>query len=206
MRSKATASRSRSSSRTRPDRSMLKFVTTNEGKLREAREHLPVAVEQFDYDYVEIQADDLETIAEAGVRDAFEAAGGDPVIVDDAGLFIAAFDGFPGPYSAYVDHTIGFRRVWALAREEERRRATFRCVVAYCDGDRVESFAGSVPGTIVAPRGSGGFGYDPIFEYNGRTMAEMSTEEKNAISHRGRALSKLAAWMAGEPAERRGAK
>ena len=185
---------------------MLKFVTTNEGKLREARDYLPVAVEQFDYDYVEIQSDSLVEIAEAGVRDAYEAAGGDPVIIDDAGLFIDVFDGFPGPYSAYVDHTIGYERVWQLVSGEENRRATFRCVVAYCDGEQVKTFEGVVPGTIVAPRGTGGFGYDPVFEHQGTTMAEMSTEEKNAISHRGRALAKLASWLEGEPAERRGVK
>ncbi len=185
---------------------MLKFVTTNEGKLREARDYLPVDVEQFDYDYVEIQSDSLHEIAEAGVRDAFDAAGGDPVIVDDAGLFIDPFDGFPGPYSSYVDHTIGYERVWELASDEDDRRATFRCVVAYCDGEQVETFEGAVPGRIVAPRGTGGFGYDPIFEHDGQTMAEMSTTEKNAISHRGRALAKLASWLAGEPAKRKGVK
>ncbi|PSP29219.1 non-canonical purine NTP pyrophosphatase, partial [Halobacteriales archaeon QH_2_65_14] len=58
----------------------------------------------------------------------------------------------------------------------------------------VKLFEGVVPGTIVAPRGDGGFGYDPIFEYDGRTFAEMSTDEKNAVSHRGRALAKFAEW------------
>ncbi|MEF8872050.1 MAG: non-canonical purine NTP pyrophosphatase, partial [Haloarculaceae archaeon] len=51
------------------------------------------------------------------------------------------------------------------------------------------------PGKIVAPRGEGGFGFDPIFEYNGTTFAEMDTEEKNAISHRGRALAKFGEWF-----------
>ncbi|WP_436902882.1 non-canonical purine NTP pyrophosphatase [Halovenus halobia] len=64
------------------------------------------------------------------------------------------------------------------------------------DGDAlpVRLFEGVAPGTIVAPRGDGGFGFDPIFEYDGQTYAEMSTEEKNAISHRGRALAKFAEW------------
>ena len=173
---------------------MLRFVTTNEGKVREARNYLE-AVEQLDYDYVEIQSDDLTEIAAEGARDAFEHAG-EPVIVDDSGLFVDALGGFPGPYSAYVQHTVGVERVWQVVEREENRRAAFRGVVAYADAETVETFEGVVRGRLVAPRGEGGFGYDPIFEHNGQTLAEMSTEEKNAISHRGRGLAKFAEWYA----------
>jgi len=212
---------------------MVLFATTNEGKLREAREYLKEAVEQLDYDYPERQADDLTTVAAHGARAAYRRAG-EPVIVDDSGLTVEAFDGFPGPYSSYVEDTLGIERVCHLARHEDDRAAAFRCVVAYCDGDPFEAtpepvdrsrrgqdtaadkragattdeqvregrlpvklFEGVVPGTVVAPRGEGGFGFDPIFEYDGRTFAEMATEEKNAISHRGRALAKFAEWHAG---------
>ena len=176
---------------------MLRFATTNAGKLHEAREYLaPVVgdVAQFDYDYVEIQSEDLGEIAAHGARESYEAAG-EPVIVDDSGLFVDALGGFPGPYSSYVYDTLGIERVSGIVRREDDRRARFRAVVAYCDGDRVESFEGAVPGEIVAPRGDGGFGYDPIFEHDGTTFAEMSTERKNAISHRGRALAALADWL-----------
>ncbi|WP_458208337.1 XTP/dITP diphosphatase [Haladaptatus sp. NG-SE-30] len=176
---------------------MIRFVTGNEGKVREAREYLDDEVRQIEYDYTEVQGDDLAEIALHGAREAFEETGGeDPVIVDDAGLFIDAVGGFPGPYSAYVEDTLGVERVWQVAEQEENRRAHFRCVVAYYDGERSETFTGAVPGTLVAPRGEGGFGYDPIFEHEGKTLAEMSTEEKNAISHRGRALAKFADWLA----------
>lgn len=171
---------------------MLQFVTTNEGKVREARTYLG-EIEQLDYDYTEIQSDDLAEIAADGARRAFEHAG-EPVIVDDAGLFIDALAGFPGPYSAYVEHTLGVERVWGLAEREENRRASFRGVIGYADAETVETFEGAVRGRMVAPRGKGGFGYDPIFEYNGETLAEMDTEAKNAISHRGRALAKFAEW------------
>jgi len=177
----------------------LRFVTTNDGKVREARDYLAgiTDVEQFDYDYAEIQSDDLAEIAARGAREAFEAAGGeDPVIVDDAGLFVDGLGGFPGPYSAYVEGTLGIERVWDLASTLEDRSAAFRCVVAYADAEQVTTFRGVVPGTIVAPRGDGGFGYDPIFEHDGETFAEMSTAEKNDLSHRGRALEKLANWLA----------
>lgn len=177
----------------------MKFVTTNEGKVREAREYLAdlTTVTQFDYDYLEIQSDSLADIAAYGAEEAFKAAGGDePVIVDDAGLFIDALDGFPGPYSAYVQDTLGVQRVWELAQTLDDRSAAFHGCVAYTDGETTETFEGSVQGELVAPRGSGGFGYDPIFEHGGETFAEMSTEKKNALSHRGRALAKLADWLA----------
>ncbi|MFC4249280.1 RdgB/HAM1 family non-canonical purine NTP pyrophosphatase [Natribaculum luteum] len=195
----------------------IQFVTGNEGKVREAREYLEGVepVEQVAFDYTEIQSDDLGEIAAHGALEAFEELGGeDGVLVDDAGLFVDALGGFPGPYSAYVEDTVGVERLWRLASEEENRRAHFRTVLAYVDGELlrtaerssrdgsdprelgVQTFEGSVAGTLVAPRGEGGFGYDPIFEYNGTTMAEMSTEEKNAISHRGRALAAFADWYA----------
>ena len=210
---------------------MLRYVTTNSGKVREAESYLrDGSVAQFDFDYTEIQADELAPIAARGAREAYREAG-EPVVVDDAGLFIEALDGFPGPYSSYVEETLGIERVWNLARELDDRRAAFRCTLAYCDGepfaaspdpvdrgDRaaaaatgpdqdgaslsvddplpVKLFEGYVPGRIVAPRGDGGFGYDPIFEHGEETFAEMSTERKNAVSHRGRALEKFAEWYA----------
>jgi len=188
----------------------IRFVTSNEGKADEAREYLD-AVERVDYDYVEVQGD-LETVASEGAREAFEALGGtEPVLVDDAGMFVRALDGFPGPYSSYVEDTLGVERVWRVCEREDDRRAQFRTVLAYAhvpedaEGVQVETFTGRVPGTVVAPRGDGGFGYDPIFEHDGKTMAEMTTAEKNAVSHRGRALAKFADWLAGEPAKTKGA-
>ncbi|WP_158055514.1 XTP/dITP diphosphatase [Halorussus halophilus] len=175
----------------------IRFVTSNAGKVEEAREYLTDEVEQINYDYTEIQSDDLGEIAVAGAKEAYEGTDSDePVLVDDAGLFVEALGGFPGPYSSYVEDTVGVERVWKLAEREENRRAYFRCVVAYYDGETAETFDGSVPGRMVAPRGEGGFGYDPIFEHEGQTLAEMSTEQKNAISHRGRALAKFADWLA----------
>ena len=177
----------------------IQFVTGNDGKVREAREYLEgiEAVEQVAYDYTEVQNDDLAEIATRGALEAFEELDGeDGVLVDDAGLFVDALGGFPGPYSAFVEDTLGVERVWQLVSAEENRRAHFRTVLAYADADGVETFEGAVGGTLVAPRGEGGFGYDPIFEYNGTTLAEMSTEQKNAISHRGRALATFAEWYA----------
>jgi len=117
---------------------MLNFVTTNPGKVREATEYLDDEVTQFDFDYPEVQADDLKTVAAEGARAAYRAADG-PVIVDDAGLFIDAFDGFPGPYSSYVEDTVGVERVWRMTEPEDDRGAAFKTVIAYCDGDGFEA-------------------------------------------------------------------
>ncbi len=178
---------------------MLQYVTSNPGKAREATEYLGDAVEARDLAYPEIQAATLEPIAVAGAEAAYgRLDGDDPVIVDDAGLFIDGLSGFPGPYSSFVEETLGIERVAELARAESDRTARFRCVIAYCDGSHTESFAGEVRGQIVPPRGEGGFGYDPIFEHGERTFAEMEPAEKNARSHRGRALERFADWCAEE--------
>ncbi|MFP8951578.1 RdgB/HAM1 family non-canonical purine NTP pyrophosphatase [Natrialbaceae archaeon A-arb3/5] len=177
----------------------IRFVTGNQGKVREAREYLDglATVEQIEYDYTEIQSDSLADIATRGAREAYESTGGEePVLVGDTGLFVDALGGFPGPYSAYVEDTVGVERLWRLVEGEENRRARFRTVLAFADGDGTETFEGELAGTIVAPRGDEGFGYDPIFEFNGQTLAELSVEEKNAISHRGRALATFADWYA----------
>ncbi|WP_050032818.1 non-canonical purine NTP pyrophosphatase [Halorubrum halophilum] len=209
---------------------MLRYVTTNPGKVREAERYLrDGSVERLDFDYPEIQAAELGPIAAQGAREAYRHAG-EPVLVDDAGLFVEGIDGFPGPYSSYVEETLGVERVHDIAADLDDRRAAFRCVLGYCDGegfaaspdpvdrgDRdaaaaagpdsespdgnenalpVKLFEGYVPGRIVAPRGEGGFGYDPIFEHDGETFAEMDTDRKNAVSHRGRALEKFAEWYA----------
>ena len=228
---------------------MLRYVTTNPGKVREAERYLPDgSVERLDFDYTEVQADELGPIAAQGAREAYRHADG-PVLVDDAGLFVEGLDGFPGPYSSYVHETLGVERVREIASDLDDRRAAFRCTLGYCDGegfaaspdpvdraDRdtaaaagpdadesdadgagndageasdagaagaagqdplpVKLFEGYVPGRIVAPRGDGGFGYDPIFEHDGETFAEMDTDRKNAVSHRGRALAKFAEWYA----------
>jgi len=121
-----------------------------------------------------------------------------PIIVEDAGLFIDALRGFPGVYSAYALKTIGLGGVVKLLKGSRSRRASFVSSVAYCEpGGEPEVFDGTVQGTIsLAPRGSGGFGFDPIFLPSGgkKTFGELSIEEKCEVSHRSRALRKFAAW------------
>ncbi len=170
----------------------LAFVTGNPGKADEARSILG-DVERVDIDYTEIQSDSLEEIAVRGVEECYEELGR-PCFVDDSGLFVDCFSGFPGPYSSYVYSTLGNPGLLQLMEDEEGREAEFRCVVAYHDGESVETYVGVAEGEITREqRGEDGFGYDPVFEHrSGETFAEMKTERKNEVSHRRKAFEQLA--------------
>jgi len=175
------------------------FVTGNKGKFSEAKEILAakdIELIQNKDGYPELQEDELEPIAAYGAKYCAEKLK-HPVMVDDSGLFINALNGFPGPYSAFVEENLGNQRVLKLMEAESDRSAVFKSVIGYCEpGGEPVTFTGTVEGEIAyEERGSGGFGYDPIFDYNGKTFGELGTEEKNKMSHRKRALDKFFAWL-----------
>ena len=175
------------------------FVTGNKGKFGEVKEILAakdIEVIQNSNGYPELQENELEPIAAYGAKWVAEKLGM-PVMVDDSGLFIKALNGFPGPYSAFVEENLGNKRVLKLMEDEEDRTATFKSVIGYCKpGKEPEVFTGTVDGKIsFEERGTGGFGYDPIFDYNGKTFGELGNEEKNKLSHRRRALDKFLEWL-----------
>jgi XTP/dITP diphosphohydrolase len=174
---------------------MIYFVTGNRGKFEEAQGILG-DVEQRNVGYTEIQADTLEEVAAFGMREVREKLAG-PVMIEDAGLFIETLQGFPGVYSAYVFDTIGNEGILRLLEGVEDRRAVFRSVLGYAEpGMEPMLFKGEFWGEIAhKPRGSGGFGYDPIFEVGEKTIAEMGLEEKNMISHRGASIRALKSWL-----------
>ncbi|WP_297468990.1 XTP/dITP diphosphatase [Thermococcus sp.] len=177
----------------------LAFVTSNPGKVEEARKYfepLGIEVYQLRFEYPEIQADTLEEVAEYGVMWLAERIK-EPFFLDDSGLFVESLNGFPGVYSAYVYRTLGYQGILKLLEGETNRRAHFKSVIAYWDGE-LHLFTGRVEGEITTePRGKFGFGFDPVFKPHGfdKTFAEMTTEEKNRISHRGRALEAFAQWL-----------
>ena len=134
---------------------------------------------------------------------AVAAATGLPALADDTGLEVTALGGAPGVHTArYAGPGAGYaanrRALLAALEGVADRRARFRTVVALVHPGGDELLAeGVIEGAITtAERGAGGFGYDPIFEVEGRTLAEMGEEEKNRISHRARALRALAARVA----------
>jgi XTP/dITP diphosphohydrolase len=137
---------------------------------------------------------------------AVAAATGRPAIADDTGLEVVALDGAPGVLAARFageDATYAANRAKLLAALDGRadRRARFRTVVVIAWPDGRETVAEGVCDGVIAEeeRGERGFGYDPVFvpvEGDGRTFAEMSDQEKNALSHRARALRNLLSRLA----------
>ncbi len=174
---------------------MIYFVTSNKGKLIEAQ-GIFGDIEQRNIGYTEIQTDTLEEVVVFGMKEVIAKLKG-PVMIEDAGLFIEALKGFPGVYSAYVQKTIGNDGILKLMENVEDRRAYFRSVVGYIEpGMDLVMFSGDVHGSIgFEQRGSKGFGYDPIFYINGKSLAEMDIEEKNKISHRGESMKALKQWF-----------
>ena len=177
----------------------LAVVTSNANKAREVAAYFTgvLEVEHVPLECPEFRHADVGEIARGKAAYAYEALAR-PLIVDDTGLFIDALRGFPGPYAAYVQDTIGNAGVLKLMEGVGDRSAHFETAVAFAREDGIRIFRGVLPGTIVAPRGSGGFGYDPIFAYEGRTLAEMPLAEKSRISHRARALEAFRAWITQE--------
>jgi XTP/dITP diphosphohydrolase len=156
-------------------------------------------------DEVELPPETGETFAEnaLGKARAAAAATGAPAIADDSGIEATALGGAPGVRSARFageDATDEENLALLLRKAPVGSAAAYVCVIAYVDGATERVFEGRCTGTLAAePRGSGGFGYDPAFVpddvADGRTMAELSPDEKDAISHRGRAARDLLAWL-----------
>lgn len=146
----------------------------------------------------------------------YSRATGMPALADDSGLEVDALGGAPGVASAYFDERFADRpraerdaannaRLISeiAAFPPDRRTARYRCVLVLADGDRVLATAeGSLEGLIVTgPMGAGGFGYDPYFflPTHGQTVAQLSADEKNVISHRGVALRRMCEKLATLP-------
>jgi XTP/dITP diphosphohydrolase len=187
----------------------LVLATRNPHKLREfARLLAPAGVDLEPLEPgVELPPETGETFAENALPKArtAAAASGRAAIADDSGIEAQALDGAPGVCSARFagEQASDQENLDKLLREAPAGSALrYVCALAYVDPCRGEErvFFGESRGTLAAePRGSGGFGYDPAFlpdeDSSGRTMAELDDEEKDAISHRGRALRALTEWL-----------
>ncbi|RLG28984.1 non-canonical purine NTP pyrophosphatase, RdgB/HAM1 family [Methanosarcinales archaeon] len=179
---------------------IITFVTGNSHKVEEAVaicSSRGIKIVQNDCGYPELQEDDVAAVAAYGAENVVNRLGS-AVIVEDTGFYIDALHGFPGPYAAYVQDTIGNAGILSLMQDIGDRGATFRSVIGYCEpGTDPVTFEGAVTGRIAhRPEGEGGFGYDPIFEINGVTLASMG-DAKNKISHRGKSFEKFADWCLG---------
>jgi XTP/dITP diphosphohydrolase len=187
----------------------LVLATRNDHKVREVRRLMDgVSVEPLPDD-VTLPPEDGDTFAANALGKARAAASalGRPAIADDSGIEAAALDGAPGIRSArYAGPDATDADNLAKLRAEAPAGSGLRyvCVMAYAEPDgEARTFTGVCDGTLAEDaRGSGGFGYDPAFlpadVPDGRTMAELSDAEKDAISHRGRAARELLAWLRSE--------
>lgn len=116
-----------------------------------------------------------------------------PVLIEDTSLCFNALGGLPGPYIKWFLAKLGPAGLYKMLSGFEDKTANAMCIFAYCSGEKdakVELFIGKTPGTIVEPRGPNTFGWDPCFQPEGfkQTYAEMAKEQKNQISHRGKAV------------------
>jgi XTP/dITP diphosphohydrolase len=179
--------------------------TKNADKFREIEAILlkvPFKLQPLPGDTVEVVEDGetLEANAQLKAR-GYAKVTGHLCLADDTGLEVDALQGAPGVYSARYagpEATYADNRRHLLEQLKgvpaDKRTARFRCVVALASpaGEVVATAEGALEGVILEKeRGEGGFGYDPIFAVGQRTLAEISAEEKNALSHRGRALENL---------------
>ena len=201
------------------------FATGNSGKLREASEILGEGFELVTPVQVGISEDIPETgntLRENSIQKAkylFEKCGCD-CFADDTGLEVDALGGAPGVHTArYAGEDKDFNRnmdkvlyelsvmdtqanmaaAMGLKVKKVSRRARFKSVVTLIWKGKMHIFEGALEGTIAYEKsGNGGFGYDPIFiadEYPGLTLADITEEQKNEISHRGKAIRAMAAWL-----------
>ena len=191
----------------------LVLATRNPGKVAELQARLgPLGVDLVsaaDLDAPEV-VEDADTLRGNAAKKAHALSGhtGLPALADDTGLEVDALGGAPGVYSARfagpdADDAANRRRLLTDLGGVAGRAARFRTVLVFVDGEgQSRAFYGVCEGVITeAEEGDGGFGYDALFrpaDGDGRTFAQMSTAEKNRISHRGRALDAFVAWLSGK--------
>jgi non-canonical purine NTP pyrophosphatase (RdgB/HAM1 family) len=176
------------------------LVTANPGKLVEARRLAGQAFDSAAVDLPEIQSLDFAEVLRAKAESAWDRLHR-PLVVEDAGLELAALNGFPGPLVKWLLTAVGAEGIARTAAALGDLRATARCMLFYKDGDREVIAEGVTPGTLVLPgRGTHGFGWDPVFlpEGGDRTFAELDGAEKDAVSHRGKAWREMIGRLGGE--------
>lgn len=174
------------------------LVTGNPGKLRELQTIFPdtIKLRAKKLDLPEIQSLDSEEIVRDKLDRAFDLIK-KPVVVEDVSAALACLNGLPGPFIRYFEDKLGKDALYKLARHADDKHVTICCTMGYFDGQARYIVSGEIRGTVTAPRGQNGFGFDFVFVPEGetRTTAEMSPAEKNQISHRALAIKELLAVL-----------
>ena len=191
----------------------MAFIVVATGNMHKVEEYKQLLADQDielkslkDYPNCPEVVEDGKTFTENASKKAVEVCRycDVPTFADDSGLEVEALGGEPGIYSSrYAENDKArIEKVLTKLEGQDNRRARFVCVIAIAiNGEGIETFEGEVKGTIVdAPRGSNGFGYDPIFQPDGydKTFAEMTDDEKNQISHRADAVRKALEFIEDE--------
>jgi|SRR3989344_1674171 len=175
----------------------LYFVTGNKGKVAEAQTILgfPIRIANINLD--EIQELDLKKIVTHKVKQAYEIIK-HPVFVDDVGVYIEAWNGFPGPFIKFIREAGGNKLLIRMLESETNRNVVVKAAIGFHDGKKVHTFIGDVSGEFISEeRGSGGWGFDPMFKpsHSTQTWGEMTDHDKNIISHRRSALEKFKKFL-----------
>lgn len=175
---------------------MLSFVTGNKGKLEEAKQVIQ-ELEGLDIDLPEIQEVDAHKVIAAKLLEARKHHSGE-FVVEDTSLYFDATPGLPGPLIKWFLKTIDNQGMADLVGKYDTQTGRAVNLLGYINTEgEISYFEGSIGGQIVQPRGDNGFGWDKIFQPNGHdeTFAEMTQEEKNAISMRRMAFEKLRVYL-----------
>ncbi|MEE9379109.1 MAG: RdgB/HAM1 family non-canonical purine NTP pyrophosphatase [Candidatus Lokiarchaeia archaeon] len=188
------------------EETIIYFVTGNIHKFNEisdlfSKADIKYDLKRMEVEMVEIQTTNVKKVATFKLNSIKGQVDGS-YFIEDAGFFVdIPLDGFPGVYSSYVMKTIGNKGILRLIDDFEKTSAHFTSIIAlhFKPLDKNLFFEGTIHGKISKTvRGERGFGFDPIFIPNSisnKTFAEISTEEKNNISHRGQALKKLISFL-----------
>jgi non-canonical purine NTP pyrophosphatase (RdgB/HAM1 family) len=173
--------------------SAMTLVTSNAGKAREFADLLGVEVAAQKIPVPEVQALNVQDVVRTKAEAAYKHLGS-PVLVDDTGIVFDAWNGLPGALTSWFLETVGNEGLLRMLAGWDSRSASVVTALGYCDGGDAVVVLGQVNGSIPDhPRGTNGFGYDPIFVPEGhpQTFAEMDAAQKNALSMRARAVDAL---------------
>ena len=170
------------------------FATSSSAKFNEFRRILGIGTEQLNVELEEIQAIDVSAVVIHKAMQAYEKVTS-PVIVEDTGLYINAFGGFPGALVKWLLKSIGNEGIVKMLNNYEDKSAYAESCICLYNGNKPTIFSGRANGIITAPKGENGFGWDPIFMAKGKTFAEMTDAEKDAVSMRRIAIEKLKSYI-----------
>ncbi|MFX1587378.1 MAG: RdgB/HAM1 family non-canonical purine NTP pyrophosphatase [Promethearchaeota archaeon] len=185
---------------------IIYFITTNNHKFNEIKklfgnEKIPYHLKQLNFETIEIQTESVRENASFKLNSA-KSKVNCSCFVEDAGFFVDdPLNGFPGVYSSYVFKTIGNKGILRLINNFKQSKAHFIAIIAlfFKPLNKDFIFEGRIDGRVSEKlKGSGGFGFDPIFIPNkipNKTFAELTIEEKNTVSHRGKAWKEMIRFL-----------